>query len=464
MNVDVYVARRRRLMDRVKEGLLLIPGATPQPLNIPINTVFRQSSHILYLTGCHEPGASLLGDPDTGRWELFVEVPPEGDEIWHGKRPGAAELRDVLGVDEVYDLSQLESRVNALRRGRPLLAMPAPDGDQERLQWKLGARQFRSGRLPREFPHPLADALIDLRMTKDAGEIEELQKAANITREVHIKVMRATRPGQSEAHIRALVTSEFILAGGRPAYDPIVTVRGDILHAKASSNRLEVGQLLLVDVGIEVPSGYCADVTRTLPVSGKFSPEQRDLYQVVWEAQRHAISLTRPGVRYRDLHVATCVKLAEGLVALGILKGNATECVEENAHALFFPHGVGHLLGLDVHDLEDLGDRAGYAPGRTRSPHFGQAWLRLDRDLEPGMVVTIEPGLYFIEALLRDPEQEALFRTRIRWEKARSFLGVGGIRIEDDVWVSPGGPVVLTEGTPRTVAEVEAVMGQGELV
>ena len=242
------------------------------------------------------------------------------------------------------------------------------------------------------------------------------------------------------------------------AYPSIVTTHGEILHTHDRSGTCRAGELLLADVGAESDTGWASDVTRTWPVSGTYSPSQRAIYDIVLSAQTAAIAAVRPGVRYRDVHLVACRVLCAGLVEEGLLSGTVDGLVERGAHALFFPHGVGHLLGMDVHDMEDLGDRAGYAPGRSRSPQFGLGYLRLDRDLAPGMAVTIEPGLYFVPHILHHKTLTAPFGRDFHPARLDHFADVRGIRIEDDVLVTATGCEVLTRSIPKTASEIEAVM------
>jgi Xaa-Pro aminopeptidase len=247
------------------------------------------------------------------------------------------------------------------------------------------------------------------------------------------------------------------------AYNSIVTVQGEVLHNNHYHHALGAQDLVLADVGAETAAGWAADITRTWPRSGRFSPTQRAVYEVVLAAQSAAIAAVAPNVEYRDIHLLACRVLAEGLVDLGILRGDPQSLVERDAHALLFPHGIGHLLGLDVHDMEDLGDIAGYAPGRSRSPRFGLGYLRLDRPLQPGMLVTIEPGFYQVPALLHDPERRSLYNDCVDWDRLTQFADVRGIRIEDDVLVTPEGCEVLTAALPTQVSAVEAAVLEGSL-
>jgi Xaa-Pro aminopeptidase len=267
--------------------------------------------------------------------------------------------------------------------------------------------------------------------------------------------MAVTEPQITEHVVRATMESVFFARGCTTSYTPIVTTHGEVLHNHGYDHVLRAGDLLLADVGAETEDGWASDVTRTWPVSGRFSATQRAVYDVVLEANEAVLSRIKPGARWRDLHLTASRVLARGLVGLGWLRGDPDGLVERGAHALFFPHGLGHLLGLDVHDMEDLGDRAGYAKGRTRSAQFGLSYLRMDRDLSPGMGVTVEPGIYVVPAILKDPRFAELVRAHVDREALARFSDVRGIRIEDDVIVTETGGEVLTRAIPKRPNDVE---------
>jgi Xaa-Pro aminopeptidase len=300
--------------------------------------------------------------------------------------------------------------------------------------------------------------MIALRLRHDADAVAQLRFAASVSVDAHLAGMRATVPGGSERDVHAAMIAALRRAGLEDAYGPIVTVHGEVLHSHEHSQPLCDGDLLLADVGGETPEGWAADITRVWPVSGRFSPTQRAIYDVVLEAQLAAVAAVGPGRRYREVHDVAKRTLVEGLVGLGIFRGEVDGLLERGAASLFFPHGIGHLLGLDVHDMEDLGDRAGYAPGRTRRTSFGDAFLRLDRDLEPGMAVTIEPGFYQVPGILGDPARTGPLGDDLRRDVLARYADVRGIRIEDDVRVTDTGHEVLTAAVPKIAVEVEAAM------
>jgi Xaa-Pro aminopeptidase len=450
--------RRRTALARALLGQpALIAAGSPPPRNYPANTYrFRASSHFLYLVGSPIRDAFLLIDGI--RSTLYVPEASAYDALWHGPRPGFDDLAECTACD-VRPLSELASALTAAARAAPsgVATLPAVDLASCLVQSALLGRDIRPGVLASQ-DEPLADAIIALRLRHDDAALRSLRAASAITSRAHHAGMAATAPGVRENQICAAMEYEIARGGGVPAYGSIVTVHGEVLHNESHDGVCAEGDLLLADVGAESADGWAADVTRTWPVSGRYSPTQRAIYDVVLAANLAAIDAVRPGVRFRDVHLTAARQLASGLVDLGILRGEPDDLVERGVHALFFPHGVGHLLGLDVHDMEDLGDRVGYAPGRQRSGQFGLSYLRLDRDLEPGMVVTIEPGFYVVPAIFAMPELGALAREHVDFARLAQFSDVRGVRIEDDVLVTPGGHEVLTRHIPKAAEDIETLL------
>jgi Xaa-Pro aminopeptidase len=446
-----FATRRDRLAAQLADRPALIAAGIPRARNYAANSFpFRATSHFLYLFGLPLRGA--FGLWDGGAWTLFVPAPAADDPLWHGPEPTLADLARILAcpVRPTDDLPRALA-------GKPAATLPAPDLETCETQAQLLQRPVRPGRLDQR-DLPLADAMIALRLIHDQQAIGELRAAATATEAAHRAGMKATRPGLREANVRAAMEAELIARGMTVAYGSIVTVHGEVLHSYHHHNLLGPNDLLLADVGAETAGGWAGDVTRTWPVSGKYSSTQKDLYDVVLAAQQDTIRAVKPGARYRDLHLLASRRLADGLVALGILAGDPEELVADGVTALLFPHGIGHLLGLDVHDMEDLGDRAGYQPGRTRAADFGIRYLRLDRDLEPGMAITIEPGLYIVPAILEDAELGRRAQGRLRRDRLAAFSDVRGIRIEDDVLVTAAGNEVLTAAIPKTREAIESEM------
>ncbi len=462
---SVYVDRRRRLGERLQGAPVLIVAGRSRPRNYAANLYrFRADSHFLYLVGAHLEKAVLLGAG--GRWELFMTPRAEDDALWHGETPSDAEIQEALGVDGIRPLDALAGRIAELGGGAAIGSLPAVGFSTRIRQAALLGRPWglhdpaESGPAPlSETDAALAEAMIAERMVHDAGALELLRVAAQGTYDAHLAGMAATRPGILEYEVQAAIDGAMGRRGMEPSYNSIVSVHGEVLHNTTYLNTLAEGDLLLCDAGAE-HQGWASDVTRTWPVSGRFSATQRDLYDIVLAAQEAAIAAVRPGVRYRDLHLLSSRILAQGLVDVGILRGDPDSLVERGAHALFFPHGLGHLLGLDVHDMEDLGDRAGYAPGRARSEQFGLCYLRLDRDLQAGMLVTIEPGIYIVPGILADEALCGPFDRdkTLNRDRLADFADVRGIRIEDDILCTEGAPEVLTSAIPKDRAAVEAAV------
>lgn len=455
---SAFVARRRALMARFA-GPVLLSAGLPRSRNYRANRYpFRAASHFLYFVGDHIPGAAILFAE--GKVSLFADPPEPDDALWHGPRPSFAELRDALMLDAVRPLTELAA---ALREaGGPAATLPTNDGQSaawlaQTLGRPIGA--CSGAALAEGSPDAaLADAMIDLRLRHDEAGVAQLRAAAELSAGAHLAGMRATRGARTEAEIAAAMIGELRRHDLEDAYGPIVSVHGEVLHNETHKNPVAPGDLLLADVGGETPEGWAGDITRVWPVSGRFSPTQRAIYDVVLAAQKACVAMVRPGTRYRDIHETAKRFIVEGLRDLGIFRGEVSGLIERGAAAIFFPHGIGHLLGLDVHDMEDLGDRAGYAPGRTRASRFGDCYLRMDRDLVPGMAVTIEPGFYRVPAILADEAICGAVGADLDRATLEKFADVRGIRIEDDVLCTEGDPEVLTRAVPKDAAAVEDVM------
>ncbi|MGZ3421486.1 MAG: aminopeptidase P family protein [Polyangiales bacterium] len=443
--------RRTRLANALGDRAALIVAGLPRARNYPANRhPFRAESHFLYLVGSPIPGAALF--IDGGKSTLFVEPPAPDDPLWHGEVEGLEALKRRLGVDEVRPIESL-----AVSAGTATI--PSNDDTTAAFQSKILGRNVsaRSAARLEGNDAALADAILSVRLAHDEAGVAQMRRAVEATTRGHHAGARATKPGIREAVVRAAIEAEWTAAGMSPAYGSIVTVHGEVLHHERSDGMIREGDLLLVDAGAETAEGWASDVTRVYPASGKFSRTQRAIYDVVLASNRAAIAMVRPGTRYRDVHLEASRVIVRGLVDLGILRGTVDGLLERGAHALFFPHGVGHLLGLDVHDMEDLGDRAGYAPGRTRSTRFGDCYLRLDRDLVPGMAVTIEPGFYQVPAIL-DGDFGASFQADLDRSVLAKYSDVRGIRLEDDVLCTANDPEILTRAIPIEATAVEAWM------
>jgi len=449
----IHAERRTRLAHTIDKPILLM-GNGERPRNLPMSTVpFRQDSTFLYFTGCTIPGAAIL--IENGESTIYLPQPAEDDALWHGVSHTIEEMAQPLGFTKVKATDCLEQDAKKLSA---LETIAIPDLAQTLRAQKIYGDPLVYGQ--QNGSDALIDAIIQMRRILSHEEVAEMQATAVVTKAAHCAAMSITRPGVHEREVAAAFHNVVARAGLRTAYPSIVTVEGDVLHNFRYVNTAKSGQLLLLDGGAEATSGYATDVTRTWPVSGTFNTQQRAAYQAVLSSQLAAIDMVRPGVRYRDIHMKASQVLAEFLVDEGLLTCSAEDALETGAHAIFFPHGVGHLLGLDVHDMENFGDRAGYPAHRHRSDQFGTGYLRLDLDLEPGMCVTIEPGFYVVSAILQDTSLRERFHNQVDFDRALEWVGFGGIRIEDNVLVTTDDPHVISAATPKSIDAVEAIVGQ----
>ncbi|EKD06622.1 aminopeptidase P family protein [Limnospira fusiformis KN01] len=438
--VNSLYQRRHQLAQLVDFPVLLWSGGV-RSRNFPANIYpFRASSHFLYFAGL-----SLVDTVihlEGGKLTLFMDDPDPDSALWHGESLSRDRLAEIIGANSAFPKSELTQKSHNAATVR--VQDPATLAEMERiLKRPVMAPAAAVGQ-----DLALIKAIINLRLCHDDAALSELKKAATVTVKAHQAGILATPTASHESDIRAAMEAVIIAHNMTCSYNSIVTTEGQVLHNELYHNPLKSGDLLLADVGAETPGGWAGDVTRTWPVSGTFSPTQADIYDIVLAAHDACIEQVKPGVEYRDIHLLAAAVITEGLVDLGILRGQVTELVEKDAHALFFPHGIGHLLGLDVHDMEDLGDLAGYAPGRKRSDRFGLGFLRLNRPLAPGMLVTIEPGFYQVPAILNHPSNRETYRDLVNWQQLEKFADVRGIRIEDDVLVTDSGREVLTAALP----------------
>ncbi|MCA9792944.1 MAG: aminopeptidase P family protein [Candidatus Eremiobacteraeota bacterium] len=447
-----HFSDRRLALADLQPGIpALFFSGTPQSRNFSANLYpFRASSHYLYFGAPPIPDAFLL--VLNGEATLFVDLPDAREAVWTGEPYQAEQLLNDYGFEAVRPLAELESTLDELQR-EEVVSLPLPSlASNAAIEKVLG----RTPDLEGDFDSDLAQAMVELRLCHDSAAIDALRRAAAATVEAHRAVYGQVRSGVGESEVLSRMMACVIGAGRGVSFEPIVSVHGEVLHNPFYNHKLAAGDLLVVDFGAELANGWAGDVTRTYPVDGNFTPEQKAAYELVLAAQARAIEKVAPGVHYRDVHLAACQVMAEGLVELGLLKGNPTDLVERGAHALFFPHGIGHLLGLDVHDMEDLGDLAGYEYGQTRSQQFGLCYLRLARPLQPGMLVTIEPGFYWIPQLLESSERLEPFKDCLDLERVAQFRGVRGIRIEDELLVTEDGHENLTAELAKSADEVAA--------
>ena len=457
---SVYKNRRARLKEKVKSGLVLILGNGEAPANYTDNTYkFRQDSSFLYFFGLNQPGFAGVIDIDSGDEYIFGNDVDMDDIIWMGPQPSVKDMAARAGVSKTAPFARLaDCMKTAISQGRRIHFLPPYRfRNMLLLEELLGIRPA----LVKNYASlELIKAVVDLRSVKEPCEIEEITKACNIGYEMHTAAMRNCKPGVKEQYIAGLIEGIAASYGSMVSFPVILSQNGETLHNHDHSQILQEGRMMLTDAGAEEVSHYCSDFTRTVPVGGKFLTRQKEVYNIVLAANNKAIEIAKPGVTYQYVHLEVCKVLAQGLKDLGLMKGDVNEAVAAGAHALFMPHGLGHMMGLDVHDMEDLGQiYVGYDDETRPIDQVGTSSLRLGRRLQEGFVITDEPGCYFIPALIDQWRAQGMHKEFLNYDKIETFKDFGGIRLEDDILIIPGGSRFLGDKrTPITVEEVEEIM------
>ena len=435
--------RRSMLRASAPAGKILILSASFVPRNYPAEIYpFHQDATFRYFTGLNIPDAALVID-ETGKETLFLTIPDPDDVIWTGKVPTPEELAASAGIANYDDYSKLSEVVDR----NTLFITPYDWQLKTRLaQWLHVGVSELSSLASRE----LGQAIIALRSIKDDEEIEEIEYAIAVTKEMLALGQKAILPGVKEADVLAPMMSKVVQTECDLSFNPIVTVHGEILHNQSYDHVIEKDSTIVIDIGAESPRGYCADITRTYSAAGKFSDRKLFLYNAVLKAQLSGIEKTKSvGVSMFDVHMEACRTLTRELQSIGLMKGDIEESLAAGAHALFMPHGIGHMLGMDAHDMENYGDDVGYAPGTKRSTQFGLNALRLHKKLEPGFVITVEPGCYFIPELIDRWSAQKHLDAFICYDELEKYRDFRGIRIEDDVLITPTGSRVLGTAIPK---------------
>ena len=448
---DIYAARRAKLMDAMGKGILLFPGAIEQAFNYKANTYpFRQDSTFLYYFGISQPGIAGVIDADQGVSVLYDHDAGIEDVIWMGPQPSLADRAKSIGAEKFESIDHIATVLD----GKDVLYLPPYHADRIIYLSKILGRSIEE--IQQHYSRELVHAVINQRMIKAAEELAQMDEAMKITAAIHAHLQKSTAPGKYEAHLRAGAEGIAFAHQGRLSYQAICTVQGQTLHNNEYHRLLKEGDMLLCDIGAENEMGYAADITRTYPVSEKFNSQQAEIYNLVLRAETESIKAVRPGVKYKDVHLGAARIIAEGLKEIGLMKGDMEEAVMSGAHALFFPHGLGHMIGLDVHDMENLGENlVGYDQEVARSTQFGTAYLRLARELKPGFVLTVEPGIYFIPELIDQWESEGKWKEFIAYDKIGPYRNFTGIRIEDNVVVTESGNRLIGPEIPKDRAVVE---------
>ena len=458
---EIYIQRRQDLINNVKSGVILLPGNDEIPMNYATNPYyFRQDSTFLYYFGLDLPGLSALIEVERNECILFGNEPGFDDIIWMGPHQPLADLAAEVGIENVMPSEELNTILKkALKDKREVHFLP-PYREEQRSKY-MSFLNLKRESLQEKASLTLITSVIEQRSIKIEEEIKEIENAHSITHDMHITAMRMVKPGIYECDIAGVIEGIALAAGGHPAFPVILSRHGEILHNNYHGNLLRDGDIIINDSGAENSMHYASDITRTFPVNGKFTAQQRDIYEIVLKAQIESIEMIKPGVKNKDIHLKAALNITDGLKALGLMKGDIHESVKMGAHALFFPHGLGHMIGLDVHDMENLGeDLVGYDKEVKRSDQFGLTYLRLGKKLKPGYVLTIEPGIYFIPELIRSWQKEKKFAQFINYDRLGNYIEFGGIRIEDNIVVTEDGHRIIGDPIPKSIEDIEAVCQQ----
>ena len=461
---ETYVARRQALSRLVESGLVLLFGNNDSPANYPSNAYkFRQDSAFLYFFGQHRDGLVGVIDVDQHTETLVGNEIDIDDIVWFGSVKSVSAMAEECGVGSTAPMSSLADMVQkALKAGRQVHFLPPYRYDTQIQIMDLTG--IHPSKQREAASMPLIQAVIKLRSTKSAEEIAEIERACAIGYKMHVTAMKMCRPGVTEQAIGGAIDGVAYAEGCMPSFQSIVTMHGEIMHGNPSPRQLESGRLMLCDAGAETNENYCSDNTRTTPISGHYTQRQRDIYSIVSDCHDLVLDVARPGVKWWDVHFDVCRLMTNRLKELGLMKGDTEEALRAGAHALFLPHGLGHMMGMDVHDMEGLGQtNVGYDDEVRPSSQFGTASLRFARKLEPGFVVTDEPGIYFIPDLIDLWKREGHNAEFLNFEEIEKFKDFGGIRIEDDVLITENGCRFLGEQRiPYHMDEVEQFLAERE--
>jgi Xaa-Pro aminopeptidase len=459
-NKTTYTERRRILKEKVGRGLILLMGNDESPMNYTDNTYhFRQDSTFLYYFGIQRPGLAAVIDADKDHEVIFGDEYTVEDYVWRGPQPTIAGQAEKCGVLNVQPAGNLAAMLGAAQQNRQTIHfMPLYRPENKiRLHELLGiAPKDIAGNSSVD----LVKAVVSQREIKTEEEIVQLHQAVNVSVDMHVAAMRFAKPGISEAQVTAEIEKIAIAAGGNISFPVIATINGQTLHNHYHGNILKEGDLFLIDAGYENEMCYAGDLSSTIPVSKRFTPVQRDIYQLTLDAHQAAIDAAQLNKPFRNVHMAASKTIFEGLKAMGLTRGNSDDAVEAGAHALFFPCGTGHMMGLDVHDMEDLGEVwVGY-DGQPKSTLFGLKSLRLAKPLRPGHVFTIEPGIYFIPELMDLWRSQNRFSEFINWDEVYRYRDFGGIRNEEDFVMTENGALLLGKPKPKSIEEIEAIRAE----
>jgi len=453
---ETYINRRNKLKSDVKSGILLFLGNDESGMNYADNTYhFRQDSTFLYFFGSDYAGLNAIIDIDENREIIFGDELTIDHIVWMGSQPTIKEKSEHVGIHETKPASQLKDYLQtAIARGRQIHYLPPYRPEHQIKLFELLSIMPSQANAGQSID--FVKAVVNQRNYKSQEEIVLIEDAVNITAEMHLAAMRMARAGMKESEIAAAVQQVAIAAGGQLSFPVIATINGQTLHNHYHGNTLKSGDMLLLDCGAENSMHYAGDMSSTFPVDKTFTARQKEIYQIALNAHEAAIDMLAPGVKFKDIHLKAGRTIAEGMKEMGFMKGDLDAAVQQGAHALFFQYGLGHMMGMDVHDMENLGEiYVGYN-GEAKSTQFGLKSLRLGRELEENFVLTIEPGIYFIPELIDMWKAENRFSEFINYDKVEQYKDFGGCRNEEDFLITKDGARLLGKPIPKTIADVEA--------
>ncbi|WP_348822330.1 aminopeptidase P family protein [Flavobacterium aestuarii] len=455
---ETYIQRRQVLKKTVGNGLIIFPGNEEVGMNYRDNIYhFRQDSSFLYYSGIGRPSLFLLIDVDADIEILFGDDLTIEQTVWTGPQESLAISAEKSGIAAVQPYSFAEAIIkNALKQKRAVHFLPPY---RSAITLKLSSwLEINPSLLAANASVVLSKAIVAQRSYKTDEEVAEIEKAVDITAAMHLKAIQTARPGMAEYEVAAQVESTATSLGGHLAFPTILTVNGQYLHNHAGANMLQEGQLVLCDSGAENNMHYAGDMTRTFPVSNTFTAQQKEIYNIVLQAEEAAIATLKPGTLFKNSHLTACKEILTGLKSLGLVKGDLDEAVAAGAHTLFFQCGLGHMMGMDVHDMENIGEEyIGYTDTLKKSTEFGLKSLRLGKELEEGFVLTVEPGIYFIPELIDQWHAEKKYSEFINYDKVQTYRNFGGIRIEEDFLITKDSFRLLGKPLAKTAEDIEAL-------
>lgn len=454
-STKTYVERRMKLKEIVGSGIALFLANDESPMNYADNTFhFRQDSSFLYFFGLDFAGIAAIIDIDENKEIIFGDELTIDMIVWMGTQPTLKSKADKVGVKEVRPLAELENYIKNAGKRKVHYLPPYRAEHLVKLNKLLG---IKTDKIKDNYSVEFVKAIVAQREIKTNEELKELDRAASISADMHLEAIKMAQPGMRESEIAAKMHEIALASGGNLSFPIICTINGQTLHNHYHGNTLKSGQLCLIDAGAETPEHYAGDLSHTFPVAKTFTQKQKEIYQIALAAHNTAISKLSPGTRFIDVHFAACTSIATGMKELGLMKGDINEAVKLGAHALFFPCGTGHMMGMDVHDMENLGEKyVGYTDQlKKETKLFGLKSLRLGKELKPGFVLTIEPGIYFIPELIDMWKAEKRFADFINYDKVEKYKNFGGCRNEEDFVITKTGYKMLGKSVPKSIEEIE---------